>query len=78
MSKRPHLLATVVVQHRLIKHRNLPDEPVGSRIQIMRVFPRYRNQFFPKAAWNRWIRNVALRSGRCHRERIVRREPQHE
>ena len=36
MSKRPHLLATVVVQHRLIKHRNLPDEPLRACLQIDR------------------------------------------
>ena len=35
MSKRPHLLATVVVQHRLIKHRNLPDEPLSGLTKVL-------------------------------------------
>jgi hypothetical protein len=35
MSKRPHLLVTVVIQHRLIKHRNLPDEPLSGLTKVL-------------------------------------------
>jgi hypothetical protein len=43
MSKRPHLLVTVVVQHRLIKHRNLPDEPLSGLRKVLDPLAWWRN-----------------------------------